>query len=91
MLVSGEMSYDNVVGGKLKLKGKALDVKSGGVKKKRKKDNLCLQQVPIVNDDDTLSAADVEGTETFPQAAGDGEHTGEDGVRQPLEDHRHSL
>lgn len=30
-------AYDNVVGGKLKLKGKALDVKSGGVKKKKQK------------------------------------------------------
>lgn len=29
-------AYDNVVGGKLKLKGKALDVKVGGVKKKKK-------------------------------------------------------
>ncbi|XP_044496201.1 protein FAM32A-like [Mangifera indica] len=29
-------SYDNVVTGKLKLKGKALDVKAGGVKKKKK-------------------------------------------------------
>ncbi|XP_008807665.1 protein FAM32A-like [Phoenix dactylifera] len=29
-------AYENVVGGKLKLKGKALDVKTGGVKKKTK-------------------------------------------------------
>lgn len=29
-------SYDNVIGGKLRLKGKALDVKAGGVKKKKK-------------------------------------------------------
>ncbi|XP_062220181.1 uncharacterized protein LOC133919710 [Phragmites australis] len=29
--------YKNVVGGKLRLKGKALDVKEGGVKKKKKK------------------------------------------------------
>lgn len=29
--------YENIVGGKLKLKGKALDVKGGGVKKKKKK------------------------------------------------------
>ncbi|KAL4277756.1 hypothetical protein GQ457_03G042930 [Hibiscus cannabinus] len=29
-------AYENVVGGKLKLKGKALDVKSGGIKKKNK-------------------------------------------------------
>lgn len=32
-------AYENVVGGKLKLKGKALDVKAGGVKKKKKKKN----------------------------------------------------
>ncbi|KAF8389447.1 hypothetical protein HHK36_026142 [Tetracentron sinense] len=33
----GKMStYENVVGGKLKLKGKALDVKAGGIKKKKK-------------------------------------------------------
>lgn len=29
-------AYDNVVVGKLKLKGKALDVKAGGMKKKKK-------------------------------------------------------
>ncbi|GFP79217.1 protein fam32a [Phtheirospermum japonicum] len=29
-------AYDNVIGGKLKLKGKALDVKAGGMKKKKK-------------------------------------------------------
>jgi hypothetical protein len=32
------MSYSNVVGGKLKLKGKALDVRAGGMKKKKKRD-----------------------------------------------------
>ena len=39
LLVAGsEMSeYQNVVGGRLKLKGKALDVKEGGIKKKKKK------------------------------------------------------
>ncbi|KAK7352782.1 hypothetical protein VNO80_18210 [Phaseolus coccineus] len=30
--------YDSVVGGKLKLKGKALDVKACGIKKKKKRD-----------------------------------------------------
>ncbi|XP_010912529.1 uncharacterized protein [Elaeis guineensis] len=29
-------AYENVVSGKLKLKGKALDVKTGGIKKKKK-------------------------------------------------------
>jgi hypothetical protein len=32
--------YQNVVGGRLKLKGKALDVKEGGVKKKRRNRNV---------------------------------------------------
>lgn len=36
--------YENVVGGKLKLKGKALDVKAGGVKKKKKKKQKQQQQ-----------------------------------------------
>lgn len=36
--IAVEMSvYENVVAGKLKLKGKALDVKPGGIKKKKKK------------------------------------------------------
>lgn len=30
-------AYENAVGGKLKLKGKALDVKDGGIKKKKKR------------------------------------------------------
>ncbi|KAH9621751.1 hypothetical protein KSS87_008586 [Heliosperma pusillum] len=33
-------AYENVVGGKLKLKGKALDVKSSGMKKKKKQKKL---------------------------------------------------
>lgn len=31
------MLYNNVVGGKLKFKGKVLDVKVGGMKKKKKR------------------------------------------------------
>ncbi|CAH8321359.1 unnamed protein product [Eruca vesicaria subsp. sativa] len=37
-------AYDNVIGGKLKLKGKALDVKAGGVKKKKKKNKEKKQE-----------------------------------------------
>lgn len=46
-------SYQNVVGGKLKLKGKALDVKSGGVKKKKKQKlhNHSEEDTPIGNSD----------------------------------------
>lgn len=44
-------SYDNVVGGKLKLKGKALDV-AGGVKKKKKKNKRNQDQLLQVAEDD---------------------------------------
>ena len=47
-------SYENVVGGKLKLKGKALDVKAGGVKKK-KKNKKHQNQDSIVAEDDVLA------------------------------------
>ena len=38
-------AYENVIEGKLKLKGKALDVKAGGIiKKKKKKKNLSYKK-----------------------------------------------
>ncbi|KAI8544839.1 hypothetical protein RHMOL_Rhmol08G0326100 [Rhododendron molle] len=36
-------AYENVLAGKLKLKGKALDVKAGGLKKKKKHNKNCDQ------------------------------------------------
>lgn len=47
--------YDNVVGGKLKLKGKALDVKAGGVKKKKKEHSYHNEKASQVTKND-LSA-----------------------------------
>lgn len=48
----GKMSaYDNVVGGKLKLKGKALDVKAGGMKKKKKHKKNHDQTAQVIEDD----------------------------------------
>ncbi|KAK7389450.1 hypothetical protein VNO78_24505 [Psophocarpus tetragonolobus] len=44
-------AYDNVVGGKLKLKGKALDV-AGGVKKKKKKNKRNQEQLLHVTEDE---------------------------------------
>ncbi|XP_010493581.1 PREDICTED: protein FAM32A-like [Camelina sativa] len=44
-------AYDNVIGGKLKLKGKALDVKAGGVKKKKKKHKKQEEQALKITDD----------------------------------------
>lgn len=53
-------AYENVVGGRLKLKGKALDVKaaSGGIiKKKKKKPSYSSDQTKRRADNDDLSAA----------------------------------
>lgn len=44
-------AYDNVVVGKLKLKGKALDVKAGGMKKKKKHKKLQDQESLITESD----------------------------------------
>lgn len=44
-------AYENVVGGKLKLKGKALDVKAAGIKKKKKKQNNNFDQISKLTDD----------------------------------------
>ncbi|KAI3873370.1 hypothetical protein MKX03_003239 [Papaver bracteatum] len=43
--------YENVVVGKLKLKGKALDVKEGGLKKKKKQKKLDQKEHPASIDD----------------------------------------
>ncbi|KMZ74208.1 Protein FAM32A-like protein [Zostera marina] len=55
--------YENVVVGKLKLKGKALDVKSGGVKKKKKhsknrESSYSSNDVLLTGDDATLQMTD---------------------------------
>ncbi|KAH7851942.1 hypothetical protein Vadar_018635 [Vaccinium darrowii] len=58
----GEMSaYENVVGGKLKLKGKALDVKAGGVKKK-KKHREHYEQISQVIESDLATGASTEAS-----------------------------
>ncbi|TMX02994.1 hypothetical protein EJD97_018811 [Solanum chilense] len=45
-------AYDNVVGGKLKLKGKALDVKAAGIKKKKKKEKKDYDQISQVTENE---------------------------------------
>lgn len=56
-------AYENVVGGKLKLKGKALDVKAGGIKKKKKKNMLNTDQISQITGSD-LSEGGSTGTVT---------------------------
>ncbi|KAL3632167.1 hypothetical protein CASFOL_025151 [Castilleja foliolosa] len=57
-------AYDNVVGGKLKLKGKALDVKAGGLKKKKKQKkqfDLISQALESENTELELTELNQEG------------------------------
>ncbi|KAK3219036.1 hypothetical protein Dsin_013006 [Dipteronia sinensis] len=58
-------SYENVVGGKLKLKGKALDVKAGGVKKK-KKHKKEREQIDQVIEHDLSAGGSTEVSTTDP-------------------------
>ncbi|XP_061355925.1 uncharacterized protein LOC133300407 isoform X2 [Gastrolobium bilobum] len=53
-------AYENVVGGKLKLKGKALDVKAGGVKKKKKKNQRNQDQFSQVAEDEISAGGSTE-------------------------------
>ncbi|TYH16507.1 hypothetical protein ES288_A05G122000v1 [Gossypium darwinii] len=63
-LGKGKMSsYENVVGGKLKLKGKALDVKAGGIKKKKKHKKQIQHDDQITQNDPSDAASAGETTE----------------------------
>ncbi len=67
------MSYSNVVGGKLQLKGKALDVK-GGLKKKKRKRESHQQQLMLLKAAGKEGNKDAEGAShgTLEEESGEG-------------------
>ncbi|KAG5387060.1 hypothetical protein IGI04_038530 [Brassica rapa subsp. trilocularis] len=77
-------AYDNVIGGKLKLKGKALDVKAGGVKKKKKKQKKHEEQALKITEHELIEG---ENAETLGKLMEEEEEEGrsekEDGKVQP--------
>ncbi|KAJ4830227.1 hypothetical protein Tsubulata_037550, partial [Turnera subulata] len=80
--------YENVVGGKLKLKGKALDVKAGGVKKKKKKqkkqhdgDDL-IPQLEFI-----IGLATEEATDPNEEAVENGGKMSEEGKAASYDEH----
>ncbi|KAL3692549.1 hypothetical protein R1sor_006200 [Riccia sorocarpa] len=86
------MSYNNVVGGKLKLKGKALDVKAGSLKKKKKKSKESFEEVllQLKEKGEAEQGSDAEGNKGSSVNGDEGEH-GEGGSERQLasyEDHR---
>lgn len=86
------MSYSNVVGGKLKLKGKALDVKAGGVKKKKKRDTQEQLQLLADQEENQANQSPTHSfdAETGSQGLEDGRAGEGGGERQvaSAEDHR---
>lgn len=52
-------AYERVIGGKLKLKGKALDVKAGGMKKKKKQKKQ-FDQIPQVTENELAAGGSGE-------------------------------
>lgn len=79
--------YENVVGGKLKLKGKALDVKAGGVKKK-KKSKKHQDQISEVTENELPAGGSAElPTDPNEEDANDGDKLIEDGKAPRYDDH----
>lgn len=75
-------AYDNVVSGKLKLKGKALDVKAGGMKKKKKQKKQYEQISQAAEDGSPKVSTDLEKEETS-----DASKPVEDGSSTHWDDH----
>ncbi|KAJ0257179.1 hypothetical protein HA466_0080920 [Hirschfeldia incana] len=71
-------AYDNVIGGKLKLKGKALDVKAGGVKKKKKQKKQEEQALKITDHE----LIEGENTEALGKLIEEGGEEDEAGMRE---------
>ena len=80
------MSYQNVVGGKLKLKGKELDVQLGNIKKKKKRERHYLKQLTMTTHDETHSPIVENERETMVDEPEKGQHVGDE--EPPYEDHR---
>jgi len=79
-------TYGNVVGGKLKLKGKALDVKAGGIKKKKKEkkqyeQNLAMVEIP-------KSSTGTNDSESDLKLTSEPENGGNEAQQSVYEDHR---
>nr|XP_008380394.2 protein FAM32A-like isoform X2 [Malus domestica] len=71
-------SYENVVGGKLKLKGKALDVKAAGMKKK-KKHKKHQEQTSSVTETELSADGSTEVTNPDEEEINDSHKSGEEG------------
>uniref|UniRef100_A0A5B7B7D2 Protein FAM32A-like n=1 Tax=Davidia involucrata TaxID=16924 RepID=A0A5B7B7D2_DAVIN len=89
--------YENVVGGKLKLKGKALDVKTGGVKKKKKNKKHHDQSSQVTENEllaggsmgisTDLNQEDINDANKSSGEANDANKSSEEASAAPYDDH----
>ncbi|XP_042504114.1 protein FAM32A-like [Macadamia integrifolia] len=77
--------YENVVGGRLKLKGKALDVKAGGVKKKKKQKKNYDEITEVKGNE--LSTGGSTGMSDTSEALNEANQSGGDGNATAHNDH----
>ncbi|XP_042418644.1 protein FAM32A-like isoform X2 [Zingiber officinale] len=85
LLLRNMSGYENIVGGKLKLKGKALDVKGGGVKKKKKKHNY---EIDSKTENQELTEGGSSGLSTDPtEVLTEAEKVGSEGQAPSVDDH----
>ncbi|KAJ9139561.1 hypothetical protein P3X46_030286 [Hevea brasiliensis] len=80
-------AYENVVGGKLKLKGKALNVKPGGLKKKKKQKKHQDQVSQVLENELSAEGNTEELTVTGEDVVNDNGKLSEEGNAAPYDDH----
>ncbi|GKV26744.1 hypothetical protein SLEP1_g35984 [Rubroshorea leprosula] len=80
-------AYDNVVGGKLKLKGKALDVKAGGVKKKKKHKKHQDEVTQVTENELSVDGSVEASTDPSEEGMDDANKSTGEGKAAPYDDH----
>ncbi|RWR84702.1 protein FAM32A isoform X1 [Cinnamomum micranthum f. kanehirae] len=79
-------SYENVVGGKLKLKGKALDVKAGGMKKKKKPKHQ-YEQTSLISENELSTGGSKGSSADQSDDMNEVDKLGKEGHPPPHDDH----
>ncbi|CAI0442191.1 unnamed protein product [Linum tenue] len=80
-------AFENVVGGKLKLKGKALDVKAGGTKKKKKHKKVRDEVSQVIESELTTGKAVEESSDVNEEVAEDASKMNNEDKSESYKDH----
>ncbi|CAL1386805.1 unnamed protein product [Linum trigynum] len=80
-------AFENVVGGKLKLKGKALDVKAGGTKKKKKHKKVRDEVSQVIESELTTGKVVEESSDVNEEVAEDASKLNNEDKSESYKDH----